>query len=121
MKKLAMLSVSCFLLLLWMADVHAQSDGEWKGEIVDMSCYIASGAKGPDHADCAKSCVKGGQPMGLLTDEGDLYLLAKDNGATESFEALKDLAGEKAEVKGTMTERNGVKMVVVKESTKAGP
>ena len=46
-----------------------------RGEILDMACYIAHGAKGDDHAGCAKRCVKGGQPMGLLAEDGTVYLL----------------------------------------------
>ena len=111
----------CCAALLWSMTLSAQSEGTWEGEVVDLSCYVASGAKGAGHAECAKSCVKSGQPMGLLTDDGTLVLLAKDSGDDAPYEALKDLAGEKAEVKGTLSERNGMKMVVVKGSAKAGP
>jgi len=121
MKKSMITGVFCLTMAFWSMSLNAQTDGAWTGEVVDMSCYIASGAKGAGHAECAKSCVKGGQPMGLLTDDGALYLLAKDGGDDKPFEALKELAGEKAEVKGTMTERDGVKMLVVKGSEKAGP
>ncbi len=121
MKKLLWSLALCLTALLWSTSLDAQTDGSWEGEVVDMSCYIASGAKGAGHAECAKSCVKSGQPMGLLTDDGTLILLAKDGGDDKPFEALKDLAGEKAEVKGTLSERNGMKMLVVKESSKAGP
>ncbi len=120
MKKMIISGLCCFVLAFWATTLNAQTDGTWKGEIVDMSCYISSGAKGADHAECAKSCVKSGQPMGLLTEDGKLYLLAKDRGDDSPYEELKDLAGEQAEVKGTMTERDGVAMVVVKESAKAG-
>ncbi len=115
------LGVMLMAMMLWTTSASAQTDGAWKGDVVDMSCYIASGAKGADHADCAKRCVKSGQPMGLLTEDGTLYLLAKDGGDAAPFEDLKELAGEEAEVKGTLTERDGMKMLVVKESTKAGP
>ena len=59
--------------------------GTWVGEVVDLNCYVTRGAKGLDHAGCAKSCVKNGQPMGLLTDDGTLVLLAKDNKKKEAF------------------------------------
>ena len=87
--------------------------GTWTGEIVDLACYVPAGAKGPDHAGCAKSCVKNGQPMGLLTDDGTLVLLAADHKNGAPFEALKDLAGEKAEVTGTLAEKDGMKVVTV--------
>jgi len=87
-----------------------------KGEIVDMNCYMTKGAKGADHASCAKSCLKGGAPMGLLTDDGTLVLLSKDNKKAEAFDALKEKAGEKVSVSGSLAERNGVKMLTVSGS-----
>ena len=93
----------------------------WTGEVIDLACYIANGDKGhgPDHAGCAKACVKGGQPMGLLTDDGTLVLLAADHGNGEPYESLKDLAGEKAQVSGTLGERDGMKVVTVTGSKAA--
>ncbi len=121
MKRLLTVGLCLVGLLLWSSSMQAQEEGKWTGEIVDMSCYIANGAKGADHADCAKTCVKNGQPMGLLTDDGTLVLLAQKSGDAAPFEALKEIAGEKAEVKGTLKERDGMKMLVVEESKKAGP
>jgi len=98
------------------ADNH---EGTWNGEVVDLACYVASNAKGPDHAGCAKTCVKNGQPMGLLTDDGTLVLLAADHKNGDPYESLKDLAGEKASVTGSLAERDGMKIVTVTGS-KAG-
>jgi hypothetical protein len=107
-------------LLLTVALTAAADQGTWTGEIVDVACYVANGAKGADHADCAKGCVKGGQPMGLLTDDGTLVLLAADHEDGGAYEALKDLAGQKAKVSGDLAERDGMKVVTVKGSEKAG-
>lgn len=85
----------------------------WKGEVIDMNCYLVKGAKGPNHAPCAKSCLKSGQPMGLLTEEGILYLLGKDNEHEEVFEALKEKAGEAVRICGKLAERDGMKMLIV--------
>ena len=35
-----------------------------KGEIVDTGCYIAHGAMGEKHKDCASKCIANGMPMG---------------------------------------------------------
>jgi len=120
MKKLISLCFAALLLTGLVLTAGAEgTEGTWTGEVVDVACYIAKGAHGPDHAGCAKSCVKNGQPMGLLTDDGTLVLLSADHSNGESFEALKDLAGEKAEVGGVLSEKDGVKMVTVKSSKKA--
>ncbi len=112
----------CALMLLSVAaaSVADHHEGSWTGEVMDVACYVAQEARGSDHAGCAKSCVKNGQPMGLLTDDGTLVLLAADHKDGAPFEALKDLAGEKAEVTGTLSERDGMKVVTVTGSKAAG-
>ena len=84
-----------------------------EGEIVDMACYVSSGAKGPDHAGCAKSCVKGGQPMGLLSDDGTLYLLYASHKDGAPFEAAKDHAGSKVQISGKLSTQAGIKGIEV--------
>lgn len=89
------------------------ASGSWKGEIVDVACYVPMGAKGASHADCAKKCAKAGQPIALLTGDGDLMLLAADHADGKPFEAAKEAAGSMAEVSGKLSERNGQKVVTV--------
>ena len=120
MKKWTYLCLAALLTLLAFAAVAGDDDeGTWTGEVVDLSCYVAKGAKGADHAGCAKSCLKGGQPMGLLTDDGTLLLLAADHTNGEPYEALKELGGEKAKVSGELAERDGMKVVTVTGSKTA--
>jgi hypothetical protein len=45
------------------------------GEIVDFSCYIQLGKHGEKHRACGQKCVNNGQPIGLLTKDGALYML----------------------------------------------
>ncbi len=116
-KKLA--ASFAFLLLLVTGLTATADSGSWTGEVVDLACYVGKGAKGSEHAGCAKSCVKNGQPMGLITDDGTLVLLAADHKDGGPFEALKDLAGEKAEVAGTLAEKDGMKVVTVTGSKAA--
>lgn len=118
-KKVFSLSVVAVLALIALVAAGEHHEGSWTGEVVDLACYVNSGAKGVDHSGCAKSCVKGGQPMGLLTDEGTLVLLAADHKDGAAYEALKDLAGEKAEVMGTLAEKDGMKIVTVTGSKAA--
>lgn len=113
MRKLTIASLSVLCLVLAVLPLTAADSGSWTGEVVDMACYVASGAKGADHADCAKKCVKNGEPMGLLTADGDLFLLAASHDDASPFEALKDLAGEQAMVKGSLAKRDGVPMITV--------
>jgi hypothetical protein len=80
-----------------------------QGEILDMACYVAHEAKGPDHAACAKRCVKGGQPMGLLLEDGTVYLLYASHEDGSAFETAKGHAGQKVEITGVAATQAGIK------------
>jgi len=99
-------------VLLATVPMSSAEETTWSGEVLDLACYVSQGAKGSDHAGCAKSCVKGGQPMGLLTEDG-VVLLAANHKDGAPYEALKDWAGQEVEVTGEMSERDGVKVVSV--------
>jgi len=86
-----------------------------KGELLDMDCYMASGAHGNDHKSCADMCINGGAPMGVLTSDGKVYLLVSGHNKKEPYESLKKHAGEEVTVTGTSTEKDGIKGIVVTE------
>lgn len=84
-----------------------------KGEVVDLACYISHEAKGPDHAACARKCLEGGQPMGLLAEDGTLYLLFAPHASTTAYDQAKENAGKTVEVEGTISNRGGIKAIEV--------
>ncbi len=84
-----------------------------QGEILDMACYVAHEAKGPDHAGCAKQCAKGGQPMGLLTKDGTVYLLYASHKDASAFEQAKEHAGQSVEITGVAATQAGIKGIEV--------
>ncbi|TMQ72923.1 MAG: hypothetical protein E6K80_01450 [Candidatus Eisenbacteria bacterium] len=45
------------------------------GEVVDVSCYLQLGKRGPAHVACGSKCLQNGQPIGLLDDDGKLYIV----------------------------------------------
>lgn len=115
MHKLMMkgLMIACCVILSFSS--FAQ-DGSWTGEVVDLDCYVANGSKGDGHAQCAKSCITSGKPIGLLTAKGDVILLV----AGSKKELLAGLAGKQAEVKGKKSVKGGITMIVVSEAKKVG-
>src|SRR6185437_13080682 len=48
------------------------------GEIVDFSYYLQVGKHGEKHRGCAQKCFQNGQPIGLLTQDGTLYMLMEE-------------------------------------------
>jgi hypothetical protein len=88
------------------------------GEVADLKCYLGSGALGPDHAKCAKGCLSAGQPMGLVTTDGKVYLLGIGKDKTQ-YESLIDLAGQQVEISGDVSEKNGMNMMIVGTARKS--
>lgn len=84
-----------------------------KGELVDMGCYMGKEAKGEKHKSCATKCVAGGMPMGLLTDNGKLYLLTMNHENGDAFSKCKDMMAAMVEVTGVVSERAGMRSVDV--------
>ena len=104
------------LLLLPLGAVLADGDAEAitiRGEILDLACYIAHDGQGEEHAKCAQSCVKGGQPMGLLASDGTVYLLFASHGDGSAFEEAKSHAGKQVELQGKPADRSGMKAIEV--------
>jgi hypothetical protein len=42
------------------------------GNVVDLSCYIASNASGSGHKACAKACLLNGNAFGIQTADGNI-------------------------------------------------
>lgn len=80
-----------------------------KGEVVDLMCYLDHGAKGEKHKGCAKKCIEGGGPVGLLTADDQLYLVIGEHKPINTELAAK--AAETVTLKGKVVERNGMKMI----------
>jgi hypothetical protein len=80
----------------------------FKGEIVDLGCYLGHGARGADHKSCATRCIANGMPFGLLTSDGKLYLLTLNHDNPDPYNRCKDMAAEAVEVTGSLMQRNGI-------------
>jgi hypothetical protein len=89
------------------------------GEIVDFSCYLEVGKHGEKHRDCAQKCFRNGQPVGLLTEAGTLYMLMEEehdprrDGMGAFRTAAIDHAGHIMEVTGTSWSLNGYNALYV--------
>jgi len=94
---------------------NAQEEITVQGEIVDLACYLSKGSKGPSHRVCAQKCAERGIPIGVLTDDGHVFLLLEDHSDEDPYEEAKKLAGERAEVKGKKFIKPGIEGIVVGE------
>jgi hypothetical protein len=77
------------------------------GEIVDFSCYLQLGKHGEKHRSCGQKCVQNGQPIGLLTQKGELYMLMPEehdprrDGGVDAKASASEHMGHIVEVNGT--------------------
>ena len=116
LKKIAKISFPVLLFITLGSFIDKKVDPKTvTGEILDMKCYMTSGAHGEGHKDCAAMCIKGGEPMGILADDGKVYLLIEGKDDSGAFEEAKKHAGETVTVTGTLSEKNGVQALIVTE------
>ena len=94
------------------------------GEIVDFSCYLQLGKHGEAHRSCGQKCVQNGQPIGLLTKDGTLYVLMPEehhprrDGGVDAKASASENMGHIVEVNGTETMVNGIRAIFVDGLTK---
>lgn len=90
------------------------------GEIIDYSCYLQLGKHGTKHRDCGQKCLKNGMPIGLVTQDGKLYLLmeeehdARRDGLTDFRKAAIDHMAYVMEVSGTESVVDGQRALYVR-------
>lgn len=89
------------------------------GEIIDYSCYLQVGKHGDKHRDCAQKCFRNGQPIGLVTKTGTIYLLMEEehhprrDSQTNFRDAAIEHAGHVMTVTGTASTVNGQRALYV--------
>lgn len=90
------------------------------GEIVEFSCYLQLGKHGEKHRACGQKCINNGQPVGLVTADGSLYMLMEEehdprrDGATSDFrKAAAEHTAHVMEVSGTLASLGGYRAIYV--------
>jgi hypothetical protein len=113
------------LLAAWAAPSFAAEGTRVQvtGEIIDTWCYFSGVMGGPEtvvgtaHHTCALWCSAGGIPVGLLGEDGTVYMVLKIEGdaASASGDTQLRLASHTVEADGMLYERDGLNYLVVEE------
>ena len=91
--------------------------------MIDTWCYYSGVMGGPDavvgsaHHTCALWCSAGGIPVGLLGEDGQVYMVLKiesDDGSASGDTQLS-LASHEITADGLLYERDGLKYIVVEK------
>lgn len=93
-----------------------------KGEVIDTWCYF-SGIMGPPeavtgsaHHTCALWCAAGGIPVGVLAEDGTVYMVLKWEGSGDvTGNTLLSVQSHEIEADGIVYERDGLKYLVVEK------
>ena len=96
---------------------------EVRGEIIDTWCYYSGVMGGPDavvgtsHHTCALWCSAGGIPVGLLGEDGEVYMVLKIEGddASASGDTQLRLASHEVTAEGMLYRRDGLNYLLVEE------
>ncbi|SFN53788.1 hypothetical protein SAMN04487859_104116 [Roseovarius lutimaris] len=94
-----------------------------KGEVIDTWCYYSGVMGGPDavvgsaHHTCALWCSAGGIPVGLLAEDGTVYMVLKIEGDSHSAggDTQLKLASHEITADGMLYHRDGLNYLVVEK------
>jgi hypothetical protein len=112
-KVVAAVLLSAFFAATASAQEAAAKETSLTGEVLDLSCYMKSGAKGPEHKSCAAGCLKNGNPVGLLASDGKVYLVVEDHKNADPYKELINHPAEQVKLTGTLQNRNGMPGIVL--------
>jgi len=114
-------SIAAVSIKLWERKKDRLAQGQEiivTGEVLDMTCYIAYHLSGPEHAECARVCIRNGMPVGIKGENGKVYLLTGEPGHSINME-LADYAAKTVTIRGKETARGGFAQLQVEEIRKS--
>ena len=101
------------------------ADGERvqiRGEVIDTWCYFSGVMGGPEsvvgsaHHTCALWCAAGGIPVGVLAEDGTVYMVLKWEGSGDvAGDTLLKVQSHEIEADGIVHERDGIKYLIVEK------
>jgi hypothetical protein len=91
------------------------------GEVIDSWCYITEimFPEGTAHHQCALWCAAGGIPVGILADDGQVYMVLKVGSDTKNVAnpTFMKIQTHRVSVNGDLYERDGIKYLLVSAVT----
>ncbi|MEP3274788.1 MAG: hypothetical protein ABJN26_00655 [Stappiaceae bacterium] len=96
---------------------------EIKGEVIDTWCYLSGVMGGPDavtgsaHHTCAIWCAAGGIPVGVLAEDGTIYMVLKLEGEEPlaQTDSILKIQSDVITARGQHYLRDGVNYLVVQK------
>ncbi len=99
------------------APAQAAQRIEVTGEVIDSWCYLTEimYPEGTAHHQCALWCAAGGIPVGILADDGTVYIVLKfeDDTASVANATVMEIQSHRVRVEGELYARDGINYLVV--------
>ena len=87
-----------------------------KGFVLDSACAFTKGLTKPASKQCAIDCAKGGSPLVILADNGDIYWpIADSMPAIGQNAKLLPFAGDFVTATGKIYQRGGSKAIAIEK------
>ena len=120
MRKFALTALSLGLIALAAQPASAQmepAEGKmvsFTADVVDLSCKVVFNASGADHKMCAEVCFDKGVPLGLMSEDGKLYLpVTMKMGMERGDKDLRAHAEHTVKITGKVIERAGMNTILI--------
>lgn len=119
MKRFTAFAVAGFAALAIAAPALADTSGSMKntvtltGQVVDLSCFLSSGAHGDSHKSCATACAKAGGSLGILNSDGDVVVAIEPGPGKDPNALLLPYVEQNVTVTGTEYDAHGVKTIAI--------
>jgi len=113
----AILGVAMMAAVLGTVPANAAQRVEVTGEVIDSWCYLTEimYPEGTAHHQCAIWCAAGGIPVGILADDGTVYIVLKleDDAASVANPAVMEIQSHRVRIEGELYPRDGINYLVV--------
>ena len=113
----AFLGAAIMIATLGAASAQVAQRVEITGEVIDSWCYLTEimYPEGSAHHLCAIWCAAGGIPVGILADDGTVYIVLKFVGDATSVAnpTVMEIQSHRVRVEGDLYPRDGINYLVV--------
>jgi len=112
---LVMVAITCATVAVLIAEEPKEMPKEEtvKGEVVDLWCFLSSGARGADHKECAITCAKAGNPIGIVDEQGNIYIAMGSKNMQPGKDILTDKMAATVTVTGKIIKKGGVQAIYI--------
>ncbi len=118
MKRQSLALTAMFVVLLTVNVTEAMSQSKSKhktikGEVIDLWCYLDDGSHRAGHKECATTCAKAGNPIGILDAKGNIYVAMGSNDHQPGREILIDKMSDTVTVTGKLVKKGGMRVLYI--------